>query len=467
MSARCRRPIVALALFLAGRAGAATPLAAEHLAAAIRFRTVSHQDHAQDERSEWRGLRKFLERTYPKLHRSLARELVNEDGLLYTWAGSDPSAKPILLMAHQDVVPVEPGTESAWTHPPFAGTIADGFVWGRGAMDDKASLVLLMEAVESLVTDGFRPRRTIYLASGFDEEVGGGRGAAAIAALLASRGVLLEWVLDEGRAVIEGVVPEVSLPVALIGVAEKGFVSVELTTEMEGGHSSMPPPETAVGVLAAAVDRLERHQMPARLRGAPRESLRMLAPYMPPRNRFMLSNLWLFGPLVTRALERRPVTNAWVRTTTAPTIFQSGVKENVLPSRARAVVNFRILQGDSVAGVLDHVRRVVDDERVTVAKLEGTVSEPSPESSTTSAGYRLIESTALALFPGAVASPSLVVGATDSRWFTPLADDVYRFAPMRVGPDDLKRFHGTNERFPVEQVGPGVEFYRRILHGSA
>jgi len=442
------------------------PAAARHLSAAIRFRTVSHQDPAQDDRQQWRDLRDFLARTYPATHRALKRELVNGDGLLYTWPGSDPAARPILLMAHQDVVPVEPGTESSWTHPPFDGTIADGFVWGRGALDDKASLISIMEAVESLVTDGFRPRRTVYIASGFDEEVGGHQGAAAIAALLASRNVRLEYVLDEGRAVVEGLVPDVSRPVALIGVAEKGFVSAELTCEMEGGHSSMPPPATAVGVLAAAIDRLERHQMPARLRGVTRENLRSLAPYMPFGRRMMLSNLWLFGPFVTRALEREPVTNAAVRTTTAPTIFQAGVKENLLPSRARAVVNFRILQGDSVAGVLDHVRRVVADERVTVRRLEGTVSEPSPESSTASPAYRAIAAGALAFAPDAVASPSLFVGGTDSRYFAGLADDVYRFSPARLRAEDLKRIHGTNERYAVDQLAPAIDFYRRILRGD-
>src|SRR5262249_35711364 len=371
------------------------------------------------------------------------------------------------FLAHQDVVPVEPGTEGSWAHPPFDGTIADGFVWGRGALDDKESLVGLFEAVESLLGEGFRPRRTIYLASGFDEEVGGGAGAGAIAALLRDRGVRFEWVLDEGRAVVEGVVPQVEKPVAAIGVAEKGFVSVELTTESEGGHSSMPPRETAVGVLAAAIDRLEHHPMPARLRGASREGLRTLAPYMPFRSRIMLSNLWLFSPLVTRALTRTPLTNAWVRTTTAPTMFQSGVKENVLPSRARAVVNCRILQGDTVAGVLSHVQRVVGDDRVRVTRLEGTVSEPSPESSTASAGYRLIETTAREVFPDAVPAPSLVTGASDSRYFTPLADDVSRFVPVRLGAEDLKRYHGTNERVAVDQVASAVEFYRLVLRGTS
>src|SRR5438876_888335 len=364
-----------VALVLAGRAEPSSAIdrdrAAEHLAAAIRFRTVSHQDPSEDDRTQFAGLRTFLARTYPKVHRSLVRELVNGDGLLYTWKGADASAKPVLLMAHQDVVPVEPGTEGRWVHPPFGGAIADGFVWGRGALDDKASLVFLMEAVESLLADGFRPPRTVYLASGFDEEVGGLEGAARIAALLAERGVRLDYVLDEGRFVSQGVVPGVQEPVASIGIAEKGYVSVELVAETEGGHSSRPPPETAIGLLAAAIDRLERHPMPARLRGAPRREMQALAPYM--------------------------------------------------------------------------------------------TSEPSPESSTDSPAYHVLEQTIRALFPNAVPAPSLVLGGTDSRHFAAVADDVYRFMPFRVGPEDLTRFHGTDERFEIEQIESAVEFYRRIL----
>src|SRR5207249_3351114 len=311
-SARRATLLAAVALVVAGRVEPSSAIdrdrAAEHLAAAIRFRTVSHQDPSEDDRAQFVGLRAFLARTYPKVHRSLVRELVNGDGLLYTWKGADASAKPVLLMAHQDVVPIEPGTEGRWAHPPFGGVIADGFVWGRGALDDKASLVFLMEAIESLLAEGFRPPQTVYLASGFDEEVGGLEGAARIAALLAQRGVRLDYVLDEGRFVSQGVVPGVQEPVASIGIAEKGYVSVELVAETEGGHSSRPPPETAIGLLAAAIDRLERHPMPARLHGAPRREMQALAPYMPFGKRLMLSNLWLFEPLVVRTLagiERR------------------------------------------------------------------------------------------------------------------------------------------------------------------
>src|SRR5438445_8677469 len=262
-----------VALVLAGRAAHSSVMArdraAEHLAAAIRFSTVSHQDPSEDDRAQFAGLRAFLARTYPKVHRALVRQLVNGDGLLYTWKGADASAKPVLLMAHQDVVPIEPGTEGKWAHPPFDGVIADGFVWGRGALDDKASLVFLMEAMESLLAEGFRPRRTVYLASGFDEEVGGLEGAARIAALLAERGLRLDYVLDEGRFVSQGVVPGVQEPVASIGIAEKGYVSVELVAETDGGHSSRPPPATAIGLLAGALDRRQRQPMPAPRRGRP------------------------------------------------------------------------------------------------------------------------------------------------------------------------------------------------------
>jgi carboxypeptidase PM20D1 len=468
-SATLRRTIVALAVVLQAEpsSGLDPSKAAEHLAAAIRFKTVSHQDPSEDDRTQFAALRSFLERTYPKVHRSLARELVNGDGLLYTWKGTDGSAKPVLLMAHQDVVPIEPGTEAAWTHPPFDGVIADGFVWGRGAIDDKGSLIFLMEAAESLLGEGFRPRETTYIASGFDEEVGGFEGAKKIAALLEGRGVHLGYVLDEGRSVTQGVIPDVTEPIASIGIAEKGYLSLELTIEMEGGHSSRPPAETSIGVLAAAIDRVEHRQMPARLSGAPRRELQMLAPYMPAARRWALSNLWLFGPFVVRTLASNPTTNAVVRTTTAPTIFQAGVKENVLPSKARAVVNFRILQGDSVASVIAHVREVVDDERIKVTKLERTLSEPSPESSTEVPAYRLLQRTIHEVYPdAAVIAPSLVVGATDSRHFAAVADDVYRFMPLRIGPADLKRVHGTDERFEVRQIGPAVDFYRRLLRAE-
>src|SRR6266496_820126 len=224
-----------------------TAALAQRLAGALRFKTVSYQDSSQFDVREFDGFQLYLRTTFPRLHAALKLEKVNGYGLLYEWTGSDPNRQPIVLLAHQDVVPVEPGTESRWTEPPFEGRIAGGYVWGRGALDDKGSLVGILEAVEHLVAAGTKPRRTVYLAFGYDEEIGGRRGAARIADLLASRNVHPELVLDEGGALANGLVAGISAPVALIGIAEKGYVTVGLTAQAEGGHSSMPPDETAVG----------------------------------------------------------------------------------------------------------------------------------------------------------------------------------------------------------------------------
>ena len=232
--------------------------AAEALSAAIRFQTVSNQDPAQFD-----GLRAFLEERFPRVHQTLAHEVVNDHSLLYRWKGQGEE-KPIVLLAHLDVVPVEASAQNNWTQPPFSGAITDGFVWGRGTLDDKSSALAILEAVEYLLGAGFEPARTVYIAFGHDEEVSGRRGAQAMAARLHERGVEAEFVLDEG-AMLEGLVPGIAAPVAAVGIGEKGYVSVELTSTDSGGHSSVPPPHTAIGTLSAAIEKLERDQMPASL----------------------------------------------------------------------------------------------------------------------------------------------------------------------------------------------------------
>ena len=432
---------------------------AEHLAGAIRFRTVSHEDGA-DEAEAFDGLRAWLESTYPGVHRALAREVVGGHSLLYTWKGSDPSRPPALVMGHQDVVPVE--AEKDWTQPPFEGRIADGYVWGRGALDDKGSVVALMEAVERLAAGGFTPRRTLYFALGHDEEVGGPAGAPAVAALLSARGVRLESVLDEGQVVTRGILPGVAPPVALVGVAEKGYLNVELTVAGAAGHSSMPPPH--IGILAAAVKRIEDHPLPAR----PESMWRLLdvvGREMPFGPRLAAANRWLFAPLLERKLARTPSGNAALRTTTAATLIQGGVKANVLPAQARAVVNFRVIPGDSVAWVVEQVRSAVGDPRVTLRALEA--SEATRPSRTDSEAYGRIRTAIRRVFPEAVVAPALVLGGTDSRHYQDVAADTYRFVPFTVGPDDLPRVHGKNERVAVADLGPAVAFYLEYLRETA
>ena len=449
---------------------AATPLdpttAAERLAGAVRFQTVSYETPSDASRAELLKLHAYLEHSFPKAHAALQREVVGGYSLLYTWPGRDRDAKPILLMAHQDVVPVAPGTEDRWHAAPFAGEIRDGFVWGRGTWDDKGNLMAILEAVELLAARGFEPQRTIYLAFGHDEENGGEDGARAIAALLAGRGVRLDFVIDEGMLITDGMMPGLSSPAALIGIAEKGSVTLALTATATPGHSSMPGPRSAIGALAAALAKLEHTPMPASIQGVPQELLETLAPEMSVPQRVALSNLWLFGPLVRAQLESKPATNAMLRTTTALTVVRGGNKENVLPGEAVALVNFRLVPGDSIERVVGHVRRVIHDEQIRV-DVEPRSTAASGVAATDSASYRLINRTVRELFPGVLVAPGLMIGGSDSRHMAAIADNVYKFSPVRARSEDLPRFHGTDERISVANYVELIRFYHRLISRAA
>ncbi|WP_284618729.1 M20 family peptidase [Aquabacterium humicola] len=445
-----------------------TAAAAERLGGAVRIRTVSIDGQPGASAAAFAELHAHLERSFPLVHRTLKRELVNRHSLLYTWTGSDPLQPPILLMAHQDVVPVAAGTEGDWQQPPFSGALADGHVWGRGAWDDKGNLMAMFEAVERLIATGMQPRRTVVFAFGHDEEMGstaGRDGASAIAALLRARGQRFAYALDEGLLVTEGVMAGLDAPVALIGVAEKGYLTLELTAHAHDGHSSMPPARTAIGSLAAALDALQHAPMPADLDGIARGLFDTLAPEFSGPNRWLLSNLWLFGPLVQRQLERMPSANAMLRTTIAPVSVRAGAKDNTLPAQAVARLNLRLLPGDAPAAALDHVQRAVDAHGVRAASSPGGWAG-SRVSRHDSAGYRQIERTIREVFPGALVAPGLMVGATDTRHYVDLVDDIYRFTPLRARPEDLPRFHGTNERVAVDRYAEMIRFYHRLLSQS-
>lgn len=436
--------------------------AAEHLAGAVRLRTISHDDRPEASAAEFVKLHAHLEQSFPHAHRAMKRELVGGYSLLYTWPGSDPDAKAVMLMAHQDVVPIAAGTEADWAVDPFAGVVKDGYVWGRGAWDDKGNLFAIFEAIEALATEGFRPRQTVYVVAGHDEEVGGERGAKQVAELLRARGVRLDWVIDEGTLITDGVIKGLDAPVALIGVAEKGIMTLAVAAHDEPGHASMPPRETAIGMLAEALARIERQPMPASIEGVAAEMFATLAPEMRWPNRLMLSNLWLFGPLVERELEKSRSANALTRSTTALTVVHAGNKVNVVPARAEAFVNVRLLPGDTQDDVLRHAHEVIDNPAIEVAR-SGFASEASPVASTASPAYARLNRTIREVFPGTVVAPGLMVAATDSRHMLPIADHVFRFSPVRVRESDLSRFHGTNERLSIANLVEMAGFYQRLL----
>src|SRR5687768_14679280 len=421
----------ALAAPIPGPGVAIPELAAERLAGSLRIRTISHAEPGKTDTAAFPTLHAYLAASFPSMHSTLARETVNTHSLLYTWRGSDPSLKPILLMGHLDVVPVEPGTETKWQRDPFGGVIADGFIWGRGAIDNKSAVVGVLEAIEMLLGQGFQPKRTVYVAYGHDEEVGGSQGARHVAALLNRRGVELEMVLDEGGVIGDGIMPGVTAPVGLVGIAEKGFVTVELSVRGAGGHSSLPPKQSPVGILSSAIARLEASQMPARLDGATQQLFERIGPQFRLAQRAVFANLWLTRPLVTRKLEGSPTTNAMVRTTTAATVFQAGTKDNVLPTYARALVNFRILPGDTVNGVVAHVRSAIDDSRIEVNIGGAFQSEPSALSDSGSDGFRRLELAIRSVTPDAIVAPYLVVVVSDSRYFADISENVFRFLPVR------------------------------------
>jgi carboxypeptidase PM20D1 len=435
---------------------------AEHLSAVLRLRTISEMDRTRIDPQPFQDLHCLLEQMYPRVHATLKRETVNEQALLYTWLGRDLDLEPILMMGHQDVVPVDPASREEWTHPPFDGAIRDGFVWGRGALDMKSTVITIFEALELLIKEDYQPERTLYLAFGHDEEIGGTQGAAAIAELLEQRGVRLMAVLDEGGSIMSGEVPGVDVPVALVGISEKGHATLELRVDGRPGHSSAPPPHTAIGVLARAMNRLEDHPMPARLAMA-RLMFDELGAFLPMSLRLMFSNTWLFGGAIRKRMSNSQLSNALIRTTTAVTVIQGGVKDNILPASAKGFVNFRILPGDRVADVMAHARKVISDDAVQIHLPDFSYWEPSPVSPIDSPVYKDLSETIREVFPETVVAPFLVIGATDSRYFTRLSAHVYRFSPYMLDGDLIRTVHGNNERIAVDQLPRMVHFYHRLV----
>jgi carboxypeptidase PM20D1 len=408
--------------------------------------------------------RDYLQTSFPRVAAQLPREVLADGAVIYTWTGRDERAAPVVLMGHMDVVPVPAEALPQWRHPPYSGDVAEGYIWGRGTIDDKIHVLSLLEATETLLAKDFVPARTILFCFGDDEENGGTYGAQKIVAELQARGVHPEFVVDEGGAVVSGMVPGVTQPLAIIGTAEKGYVDLSLSTVGTGGHSSEPPAHTAIGELAMALTRLEAQPFPPSLPAVVRQQYAAVAPYLPEQQRAVLANLWLFEPLVVKQGLKDPRTGGNFRTTTAETMVSGGFKANALPSSAKAVVNFRILPGETIESVESRVREIIDDPGVTVA-IENPTSarDPSPVSPVDSAGFETLATTIRQLFPAAVVSPYLVNGGTDAGFYTVLTPNVYRFLALEADPTILSMIHGLNERVAPEKYLKTVRFTVQLI----
>ena len=441
---------------------------AKHLGLALQLKTISYNDPSKIDAQAFSGFRNLLRTLYPAVFTTLKEELINDHAILLTWQGTDPSLDPIAFTAHQDVVPADDSPNSTWTYPPFSGTVAEGYVWGRGALDTKCSLIAMLEAVNNLLREGFQPQRTIYLAFGHDEETSGTYGARAIAGLLEKRSIQLAFLLDEGGVISEGAIPGVEGPVGFIGVAEKGHVSLKLRAEVQGGHSAYPPADTAIGALSLAIATLESNPFPQSLEMV-EFMMSFVGEALPFKEKLALANPWLFGNTVKRRCAENRQLNAVTRTTLSPTIFKAGETENVLPSVAEAIVNIRIMPGETLASTYEYVRDLVADDVVSVLPAHGDQLmgehgwDPVDISDIDSPHFHMLYQLIRATFPGAMAAPILMPGATDARHYHKVCNRTFRFSPMMISMEETHRMHGVDERLSVENAGRMVAFYQVLM----
>jgi carboxypeptidase PM20D1 len=452
--------------------------AAKRLAKGVTFRTISNQDRDDFDTKAFAGYHAYLAETYPNVTKRLKREVLGDPrpySLLYTWEGTDPDAEPVLFYAHMDVVPVPEDSRDQWTQDPFGGVIADGYIWGRGVLDDKNQVQAILEAAEMKIKEGWQPKRTMYFVFGQDEEVGGAEGARFVAETLEKRGIKrFKFVMDESAPLMPGVFPGVPDNTALIGIAQKGFISLELAIHGVGGHSMQPPLESNIGILAKAITKLEAAQFPYRIHPAIREQFRYLGPEMDKAKQPMYAAV-AFGKdgemtdleqQFIKEMATTDVTRAMLHTTIAPTIFNAGIKDNVLPPSATAVVNFRPMPGDTPEVIIEHVRKAIGDDRITVRDISASTPATAVANPDSDA-YRTLDRTIRQVFGNdLIVAPLLSIGGSDAKHFQarPFAPDTFTITALQLeSQEEFAGFHGVNERILVNEYGRSIGFFYRIF----
>lgn len=440
--------------------------AVSRLIGAIQIPTVSHYNPGENDIEKYRKFQAYIAEVFPVFHKIAERIILSDYSVIYKWSGRydemSSEKPPVLLTAHYDVVPVD---ESKWSKPPFEGIVDSGYIWGRGTLDTKNTLMASLEAAETLCKEGFVPERTVYFAFGGDEETTGRMGACESAAWFSQNGITFEWLWDEGAITADRLMPGMINKLSLIGIAEKGQINILLKTVSAGGaHAAMPPKISAVGRISRAVARLEAKPFPLRWLKTTRSFFSKMARAGVPAYRIAMSNLWLTGGLIKTIMGMTPSSAALFRTTIAPTMISGSNKENVLSSEATAVLNVRILPGDSIKSVVDRITKVVNDSKITISVLnEDEAAGPSPESSVKSEGYLLLEQMLGEVVEDSVVLPYLATTASDARNYTVCCKNAFRYAPMILNQEELDRIHGVDERISYENYGLGIRCYKNLM----
>lgn len=437
---------------------------AANLSEAIKIKTISNSDYKKFDYEQFEKFISFLEKTYPLVHEKLNKKRINEFSLIYKWSGKDSTKKPILLMGHYDVVPVEKGTENDWTYDAFSGDIAESKIWGRGTLDDKISVISILEAAESLLQENYIPERDIYFSFGHDEEVGGEQGASKIAEKFEEDDLEFEFIMDEGGAVVEKPMEGINKTVAMIGICEKGSTNVKITVKGDGGHSSTPPKNTALGKLALVLTRLEKIKMKPEITEPLKQFLNIMGREMGFGARLAIANIGIFKPLLFKIFENNPTTNAFIRTTTAITMSEASDAPNVLPQKASAIVNCRIRPGDTIEDLVEHIKKAAGDIEIEIELL--MKEEASIISDITSEAYSKISETIKKIYPNVLISPYLMVGGTDSRKFDKVCKNIIRFAPYKITNEELSTVHNTNEYISMDNLKKYITFMKLIMKNT-
>lgn len=433
----------------------------------IMLPTVSWTDRNKRDIDTFKQFQTELEKMYPRVHTEMDREMIDAFGLIYCWKGKNSKKKPVLFLAHYDVVPAEEKGDETWDEDPFGAHVKDGVLWGRGTLDIKCQLAFQMETAEFLLEKGWQPDRDIYFAFGGDEEIAGIDGAQKIAALFKERGLEFEFVLDEGGVIAKDQLAFLKeRPAALVGLAEKGFVTFKITATGESGHSSMPVKGgTAIGRLAKGIVRLEEKPFPVRLDPVMSNMLERFVPYVSFGLGIVFANLWLTRPLILFIFSKNRVTDSLIRTTQAVTVIRAGEQENVLPGEAACLVNHRIIPGDTINMILNRHRKTLKDGGLTLDDAgHWPANDPIRAGDIDAGGFSLIRKVLSKTHPDVITVPYLVNGSTDSKYYNELTGQILRFCPLVLTPDDVASIHGVNEKVSLENLRKGLEFYIELFY---